>query len=87
VGNTHSKILGFGTAEFILLNIYRTSITFKLKNYVYVPNFYINIISSSKAKNVELFINYKILYLKTLDQKLVYKIQNFIYIKSLMTSV
>jgi hypothetical protein len=75
VDNTHSKILDFGTAKFIFINTYKTNTIFKLKNCVYVSNFYINIISSSKAKDVELFINYKILYLETLDQKLVYKIK------------
>jgi hypothetical protein len=75
INNIYLKILGFSTAEFIFLNIYRTSTILKFKNCVYVSNFYINIISSSKAKDVELFINYRALYLETLDQKLIYEIK------------
>jgi hypothetical protein len=75
IDNTYLKILDFDTAEFTPINTYGTGTIFKLKNCAYVPNFYINIISSSKAKDVELFINYKALYLETLDQKLIYKIK------------
>jgi hypothetical protein len=75
VGDTQSKILGFGTAEFTPSNTYGTGTIFELKNCAYVPNFHINVISSSKAKDAGLFMNHRALCLETLDRKPVCEIK------------
>jgi hypothetical protein len=41
----------------LLINLGKSKTTFKLNNMAYIPKFYINLISASKAKAADIYYN------------------------------
>jgi hypothetical protein len=57
IGDTTTKIKGFGRVYMSPTNSGKSKTTFKLNNTAYIPKFYINLISASKAKAAGIYYN------------------------------
>jgi hypothetical protein len=57
IGDITTKIKGFGRVYMLLTNSGKLKTIFKLNNTAYIPEFYINLISASKAKAAGIYYN------------------------------
>jgi hypothetical protein len=64
IGDIIIEIKGFGKVNILLINSGKLKIIFKLNNITYIPEFYINLISASKAKAAGIYYNTRTNYLE-----------------------